>query len=1302
MIWFRTRLFALAVLPALALGCVEDDAADLSSTASSSMELDVIALAARPARLLVLADGSDAAARRRLERGLATIGGAIVTWAPPRLAIAQVPAGTDAILADLGVIAHFERRVTAADVPGATVAEERVLDVYSNRWFPAEVPPRERIVARRAIRAEGEAFEAPAGPIAARLTAADSQPDPEDQVSVPYASGTVVVSIVLPESNGVAEASSEDWTEAQIRETQLKIQAALDTIAAAEPNADLRFVVHTESAPGPGGLVGTVDSDYEFGRHAQWGDWTGETMVTSHVLGRILGREVPANDAWPAAVEYTTALKRQYDADAAYFVLVAANGNFTAGLRAHAYLNGPWTTLDSTYGMEVFTHEFGHIFGAQDEYCPDACQSPSGVHGYLGIYNANATFRPGDIGGIGGGKGEDAPSLMQFNQVGAINGYTRGAWGWLDTDGDGIVEVRDTLPRSELALAVDGNAVHVTGTVIDQPESRLGSPRYSANRIVALEYRVGDGAWFRRPLAGDRRGRQAVDLTIGGLPAGSHRLALRAINSVGNTEPAKVHDVVVTATGNAAPHLTLVADRAVTSATAGAVIQAVVSDLDGDAVQVRLDSDGDGSFDTAWAAPGALAIAPAPGVVTITGEARDARGAVTTASLELLVVDGDAPPALALSALPGIVHGSDAVAAQLAATVSDPEGDAVELNWIAELVTNDDSVRVESGWGQALAWQTVLTTPRALVPRRLDLSAGLPELTTEWIRQVLPVGGDVLAVAAGPRGVWFLDIADRANPRFITRLDLETTASHLLRQGSKLFVVGSRLTVVDVANPRAPRELKQRTTDRSRRVLASSEAVDIVEQPDWGAGHYLSAEHGERIADARVSVTIQHARPADLLIRLHPPQSSGVAPIVLWDHRTAGSGRRTYSFNSGNTPALRQLNGLFAFDGWNLEVVDDQVNGKTGRLLASEIELTTASRAVELLPSASRAVGLIGNDLVVAGAGLQVLDVSTITAIRERSRVTGLATAGAALVGASVVWAGMPIKRPTAGTPVEAQIEGLAAVDLSRPSRPRVVRDVRDLGQTIELVEVGSRVYVRTNAVCEERGCGEPSTLVVDGARFVAGRSGWRLGTTHFRIDASAFGDDRSLYSVGDEGMVQRFDVSNPAAITRSERYARPAVSAMVPLGGGEIVLFTFSAEAQIVNLAESNSILSRTYRITAEARDGAGGVTRASRTVQVVPYAHAPVITAATATAPQTDTDAWVFHVSFSDADSNAWDSTRLARLDFDGDGAWDTDWNWMGLTDGTIWTPWTPAPGQHRVRLQLRDGFWATTETELLVDVP
>src|SRR5688572_24917917 len=162
MIRFRTRMFALAAIPALALGCVDDGAPLDLATASSSQELDVIALATRPAQLLVLADGTDAAARRRLERGLAAVGGAVIASSSSRLVIAQVPAGVDAILADLGVVAHFDRRVTGADIAGATLDEERFLDVYSNRWFPADVPPPERIVARKMARAEGESFEAPA------------------------------------------------------------------------------------------------------------------------------------------------------------------------------------------------------------------------------------------------------------------------------------------------------------------------------------------------------------------------------------------------------------------------------------------------------------------------------------------------------------------------------------------------------------------------------------------------------------------------------------------------------------------------------------------------------------------------------------------------------------------------------------------------------------------------------------------------------------------------------------------------------------------------------------------------------------------------------------------------------------------------------------------------------------------------------------------------------------------------------------------------------------------------------------
>ncbi|MFZ2115323.1 MAG: hypothetical protein WAU83_01950, partial [Pseudonocardiaceae bacterium] len=46
-----------------------------------------------------------------------------------------------------------------------------------------------------------------------------------------------------------------------------------------------------------------------------------------------------------------------------------------------------------------------------------------------------AQFRAGGD-GIDNGMGENAESLMISNDPDAMNGYTRGAWGWLDSDGD--------------------------------------------------------------------------------------------------------------------------------------------------------------------------------------------------------------------------------------------------------------------------------------------------------------------------------------------------------------------------------------------------------------------------------------------------------------------------------------------------------------------------------------------------------------------------------------------------------------------------------------------------------------------------------------------------------------------------------------------------------------------------------------------------------------------------------------------------------------------------------------------------
>jgi len=1294
---FRSRLLAAVSLAVGLTGCLDGDTpTDPAPVAATrAEELDIIGLAAQPPSLLVLDAATTPAGHRRLQRTLAKAGGSVIASLPPRLVVAQVPAGAGAILTDLGVRQRFDRAVVDADLPGASLGEQRFAAVFSSRWYPAAMLAADKITPRRLVRAADEPFEAPArrapaqkGAGAAKALAAEPDPD----ISVPFASGTVVVSIVLPESNGAAEPSTEDWTETSIRETQLKIQAALDNVVLAEPNADLRYIVHVESAPAAGGLAGTVDSDYEFGKHAQWNDWEGEQMVISHLLGKILGHPVAPPDFFTASLEYTLSLRTRYQADAAYFIMVAPNGNYTAGLRAHAFINGPFTVLDTSYGSDTFTHEFGHIFGAADEYCPDACTPPTAMQGYLGIYNANAEYRFGPWGGVAAGRGEAATSLMISNWPGTINGYTRGSWGWLDTDGDGVVEVRDTTPVSLLAGAASGKAIRLTGTILDQPASRLGGTAYSVNRIDALEYRIGNGAWFRVGLNASQRGRQDLDLKIQGLPAGTHRVSLRPINSVGNVGPTQKVDVTITSTGNAAPHLRLDVNRAVTSPTAGAKVKATALDLDGDTVEVRFDTDGNGSYDTPWGPPREITVSPQAGVRTVGAEARDGHGGKATATAELVVFDTDAPPRVSFAATPSLRHGARALDAGFAATASDPEGGAVSYRWRADLATSDGDFHAERDWG-AGSWTTRLETPRGLPGQFVDLAGGHPELAQLWPYQAELIDHDTVALAAGMQGIWFVDIKDRVNPQLIAQFPLETAANRMFHVGNRLYVLGQRLTVVDVSDPHAPREVPQTNPIRNQRSADDGQLRDL---PDGGSAvvySYLGWE--ERVESSSVQVTLDHPSPADLLIRLVPSTGD---PIVLWSHATAPGGRRTLSFDEATTPDLRRLQGRFINETWTLEIIDDQVNGKAGQVIATSLRFGTITHAVDLLPQANRIVGAVGNYLVVAGEGLSILDARYPNYLYEVARVSGTQSWGAVQVGSRVVWLGAA---PAAGT--QPALSGLAAVDLSLPYRPIVTRvDTQPTAFWGELARVGSRLYLRLVPDCRMGPCPPQLTTVGDAAAYAAGAASWQLGTTDLRVDPYAFGDDQALWTFGNEGAIQRYDVHDPAAIARTIIYPQSWAMAMFSLGGDEVLLHSYGAYGQIVHLGADTSTLSRVFRITVEARDAAGAVSRAYRTVHVVPYDHAPTITGVSVTAGSRGGAPWQFDLGVSDPDSALFDPTAAVRADWNRDGVWDTDWNWIGTTGGSLFW-WPTAAGHYTVRLQVRDGFWAfAAPTEVVVDVP
>ena len=168
-----------------------------------------------------------------------------------------------------------------------------------------------------------------------------------------------------------------------------------------------------------------------------------------------------------------------------------------------------------------------------------------------------------------------------------------------------------------------------------------------------------------------------------------------------------------------------------------------------------------------------------------------------------------------------------------------------------------------------------------------------------------------------------------------------------------------------------------------------------------------------------------------------------------------------------------------------------------------------------------------------------------------------------------------------------------------------------------------------------------------------------------------------------------------------TEHFARTFTSRLVPLRLPEVVLFDFGAMARVASLDDAWSILSRVYRLTVTAVDAAGGETRVTRHVHVIPYDHAPTGAVLTIIPPRDGVGADHLEIVPVDPDDLAtWDPWRFARVDWDGDGAFDTDWLWIGsdgngrfATDIEI-----PAGDGPRVALvEVRDGFWARAQATI-----
>ncbi len=303
-----------------------------------------------------------------------------------------------------------------------------------------------------------------------------SSPEPGFYDTSEYMIGSMAVEIILLESDGSGDPSTEDWTNTEKNNVQNEITAGINWWA-------------THSS-GPGlsvSIVGptTVTTQYEpISRpHTDEGLWIGEAMGKLGASGATYFDQVR---------NYVNTLRSNQGTDWAWLAFVVDSSNdgdgmFSDSWFGYAYLGGPFIVMtydNNGWGIGnmdcVTAHEMGHIFYATDEY--------DGVTEYSGYLNA------ADI--------ESSGCIMDTNSW-SISAGTLKQIGWQDSDLDGVLDILDTPASTSLIpLSPDptnSTSITYSGTAIVTPLSN-SNPNGPGNDVTiaivkSVDYSVDGSSW---------------------------------------------------------------------------------------------------------------------------------------------------------------------------------------------------------------------------------------------------------------------------------------------------------------------------------------------------------------------------------------------------------------------------------------------------------------------------------------------------------------------------------------------------------------------------------------------------------------------------------------------------------------------------------------------------------------------------------------------------------------------------------------------------------------------------------------
>lgn len=381
------------------------------------------------------------------------------------------------------------------------------------------------VTLEEAIRARG---------IASRCSA------PPGSGRVHFASGKAVVNLIYPESDGVA--SIEDWTSAQMAQVEAELVRALGWWNL-KSSGSLTFILVNH---------GPVNTPYEPGNMLM----SDEEL---YLAGCMHSLGYDGDCAYSELDQFNEAMRAQYRGNWAFTqVVIHANEFIGSQALAYAYLGGPLTValsgnrqLGPSKLDRVMAHEIGHIFQALDEYS-GGCGGCTERSGYLDERNGNCVLCPLQTGKcVMRGSSEYGELEMEEMET-RIHPciYTQGQVGLRDANQNGILDVRETIPETELHTDLPDTVfatrnVTLLGKAWDMPYASA-PPRYSnpvtLNLLANVTFSIDGRAWLNaHPLDGLwSEQEEDFEISLPEVGGGKHKLYVRGVNSISKEDPSPV------------------------------------------------------------------------------------------------------------------------------------------------------------------------------------------------------------------------------------------------------------------------------------------------------------------------------------------------------------------------------------------------------------------------------------------------------------------------------------------------------------------------------------------------------------------------------------------------------------------------------------------------------------------------------------------------------------------------------------------------------------------------------------------